>query len=155
MSPTKMEEVWKAHTDAEFVKRDVAAVLATMVEEPSVINMPLNSGGRGRDQVRAFYRDVFIPSLPDDMQAYLVNRVIGENCLVDEVHHTFTHNKQMDWLLPGVPPTHKRIEWDMVAVIEFWDEKIGAERNYWDHASVLRQAGLLYERKLPIATVAR
>jgi ketosteroid isomerase-like protein len=31
---------------------------------------------------------------------------------------------------------------DIVVVVQFRDDKIACERIYWDHASVLRQAGL-------------
>ena len=45
--------------------------------------------------------------------------------------------------LPGVPPTHKKITMDLAVVVQFRGDKIACERIYWDHASVLRQVGLL------------
>lgn len=60
-----------------------------------------------------------------------------------ERDRSFIHNKQMDWILPKVPPTNRRIELDHVVVVEFRGDKIAAERVYWDQATVLRQAGLL------------
>ena len=51
----------------------------------------------------------------------------------------------MEWFLPGVPPTHKKVEIDFVVVIEFRGDKIAAERIYWDHVTVLRQVGILKE----------
>ena len=49
----------------------------------------------------------------------------------------------MPWLLPNVPPTHMKIEMDIVVVVQFRGDKLAAERIYWDHAAVLRQVGLL------------
>ena len=49
----------------------------------------------------------------------------------------------MDWFLPGVPPTGKPIEVELVIVIQFRDGKMAAERIYWDQAAVLRQIGRL------------
>ena len=49
----------------------------------------------------------------------------------------------MPWLFPGVPPTHRKITMDIVVVVQFRGDKLACERIYWDHASVLRQAGLL------------
>jgi carboxymethylenebutenolidase len=72
-----------------------------------------------------------------------VNRVLGEDQLVDELHLAFTHAKQMDWLLPGVPPSNRQVEMDVVIVVQFRDELIASERIYWDHAAVLRQVDLL------------
>jgi carboxymethylenebutenolidase len=47
----------------------------------------------------------------------------------------------MDWFLPGIQPTGKPIEVDLVIIVEFRDGKMAAERIYWDHATVLRQIG--------------
>ena len=72
-----------------------------------------------------------------------VNRVVGAGQLVDELHCEFTHNRPMPWFLPNVTPTHKRISVDFVVVVQFRGDKLACERIYWDHASVLRQVGLL------------
>lgn len=49
----------------------------------------------------------------------------------------------MDWFLPDLPPTHRKVAVDFAVVIEFRGNKIAAERIYWDHAAVLRQVGAL------------
>ncbi|HEV8721274.1 MAG TPA: hypothetical protein VGW77_11625 [Candidatus Binatia bacterium] len=72
-----------------------------------------------------------------------VNRVVGSGQLVDELHVTFTHNKPMNWFLPNVSPTNKRVEIDIVVVAQFRGDKLACERIYWDQATVLRQVGLL------------
>ncbi len=72
-----------------------------------------------------------------------VNRVVGESQLVDEMHLSFTHNKRMEWFLPGVEATNRRVEIDLVVVVQFRDDKLCCERIYWDQATVLRQVGLL------------
>ena len=105
--------------------------------------MPVNTGGRGKEELRAFYRDVFIPSWPDDLEMQPVNRVVGDNQLVDELHASFTHTRQMEWFLPGLPPTDRKVEVDFVVVVQFRDDRIACERIYWDHATVLRQVDLL------------
>jgi carboxymethylenebutenolidase len=142
MDKAKMEKLWQAHLDAEFVHHDVEATLATMTEDAFVVNIPTGMGGHGKDGVRAFYTDSFVLSLPDDVTSVLTHRVVGDSAIVDELHHTFTHTKQMDWILPGIAPTHKKVAIDIVAVVYFRDDKICGERIYWDHASVLRQVGL-------------
>jgi carboxymethylenebutenolidase len=40
-------------------------------------------------------------------------------------------------------PTHKKIALDLVVVVQFRGDKLVCERIYWDHATVLRQVGLL------------
>ena len=139
---TELENIWATHLDGEFGSKDVEATLATMVEDASVNHMPTNTGGRGKSELRAFYRDVFIPSWPDDLEMRMTNRVLGEGQLVDELHLGFTHSKQMDWFLPGVAPTGRRVEVDLVVVVQFEGDKLSCERIYWDQAEVLRAVGL-------------
>ena len=142
-SPKQLEQLWADHLAGEFESKDVEATLATMVDDAYVNHMPVNTGGRGKDALRAFYQNDFIPSWPDDLQMAPLNRVVGEGQLVDELHLTFTHDRPMPWLLPNVPPTHRKIAMDVVVVVQFRADKLACERIYWDHAAVLRQAGLL------------
>jgi carboxymethylenebutenolidase len=114
-----------------------------MTDDAFVLNIPTGMGGRGKNEVRAFYRDSFVHSLPSDIANQLTHRVIGDDALVDELRLTFTHTTQMDWILPHVPPTNKKVTVDLVAAVYFRGDKICGERVYWDHASVLQQVGLL------------
>jgi carboxymethylenebutenolidase len=56
----------------------------------------------------------------------------------------------MDWMLPGIPPTGKRVEVALVVVVQFDGDKMAHEHIYWDQASVLVQLGLLQSRGLPV-----
>ncbi len=143
--PQQIERLWDEHLRGEFESKDVEATLATMVDDASVNHVPVNTGGRGKDALRAFYRDDFIPSWPEDLQMTPVNRVVGAGQLVEELHLVFTHSRPMPWLLPGLPPTGRKIAMDLVVVATFRGGKLASERIYWDHATVLRQVGLLPE----------
>ena len=143
MTRQQLEQLWADHIAGEFVTKDVEATLATMVDDAFVDHIPVHTGGRGKEELRAFYRDNFIPSWPADLQMKPVNRVVGDSQLVDELHLTFTHSKRMDWFLPGVPPTHKKVDVNLVVVVQFRGDKLACERIYWDQATVLRQVGLL------------
>jgi carboxymethylenebutenolidase len=141
MSPQELERLWDEHLAGEFVIKDVEATLATMTDDASVDHVPVHTGGRGKEALRVFYRDVFIPSWPNDLETKTTNRVVGNNQLVEELHMKFTHDRPMDWFLPGVPPTHKVVDIDLVVVVQFRDGKLCCERIYWDQATVLRQVG--------------
>jgi carboxymethylenebutenolidase len=143
MTPRELEKLWEEHLAGEFVTKDVDATLATMTDDASVDHVPVHSGGKGKDALRVFYRDVFIPSWPDDLKQLTTNRVVGEKQLVEEIHTRFTHDRPMEWFLPGVPPTRKEIDIDIIVVVQFRGDKITCERIYWDQATVLRQVGLL------------
>ena len=143
LSAQQLERVWADHLKGEFESKDVEATLATMVEDASVNHVPVNTGGKGKDALRRFYQDDFIPSWPDDLEMLPVNRVIGEGQLVDELRLSFTHSKPMPWFLPEVAPTLRKVVVDVVVVAQFRGDKLACERIYWDHANVLRQVGLL------------
>jgi carboxymethylenebutenolidase len=73
----------------------------------------------------------------------------GQERVVDELIARFTHSIRMDWLLPGIPPTGKRVEIPFVVIVQFEGDKVAHEHLYWDQASVLVQVGLL-DRTLPV-----
>jgi carboxymethylenebutenolidase len=62
-----------------------------------------------------------------------------------------THTVQMDWLLPGVPPTGRPLELVTVVIVAFEGGKIHHEHIHWDQASALVQLGLLDPANLPVA----
>src|SRR5215468_11814081 len=95
LSPHQLEQLWAEHLKGEFETKDVEATLDTMVEDAYVNHMPVNTGGRGKDELRAFYRDNFIPSWPDDLEMSLTNRLVGKDQLIEELHLKFTHSRQM------------------------------------------------------------
>jgi carboxymethylenebutenolidase len=143
MTREELEKLWNDHLDGEFMTKDVEATLATMVEDASVDHIPVHSGGKGKDALRVFYRDIFIPSWPDDLEQTSINRVVGDDQIVEEIRTKFTHDRPMEWFLPGVPPTNNVVDIDIIVVVQFRDNKIACERIYWDQATVLRQVGLL------------
>jgi carboxymethylenebutenolidase len=152
-----MAERWDAHTRAEFAEHSLDHTLATMTDRPFVNHVPVITGGTGLEAVKHFYGTYFIPCQPPDTEIVHVSRTIGESRVVDEIIHKFTHTIEMPWLLPGVPPTGKRVELAVIVVVEFEGDQIAGERIYWDQASVLAQVGLLDAQKLPVwgAEVAR
>jgi carboxymethylenebutenolidase len=130
MSAEDNVRLWEQHLLGEFVERNEDLSLETMVEDASVMHVPTQSGGRGKGELKPYYRDVFIPSLPDELQHTVTNRVVTDDCLVEEARIRFVHTKRMDWFLPGIPPTGKPIEVDLVIVVQFRDGKMAAERIY-------------------------
>jgi len=148
-----LSELWEEHVRYEFSTRNTDDTLATMVEDAYVNHIPVLTGGVGRDELREFYSKRFIPQMPPDTEMTPVSRTIGEDQIVDEMIFKFTHTIPMDWMLPGIPPTGKRVEVPLVAIVRFRDGKLAHEHIYWDQASVLVQIGLLDPAKLPVAGV--
>jgi carboxymethylenebutenolidase len=138
---------------AEFSEHSADAAVATMSDKPHLNHVPVMTGGVGREEIRAFYANRFIPQVPPDAEIELISRTIGDSSIVDEFIFKCTHSRVMDHMLPGVAPTGKRIEVPHVAIIQFRDGKIESEHIYWDQASVLVQIGLLDEASLPVAGI--
>jgi|SRR5262245_41524078 len=140
---------WDQHLASEFAAKSPEQALATMTAEPYVNVVALMVGGRGRDEVLDFYRHHFLSQIPPDMESVPVSRTVGQGRVVDEQILRFTHSIRMDWLLPGIPPTGRRVELPMVAIVQFEGDKVAHEHIYWDLASVLVQVGLI-DRTLPV-----
>ena len=149
----RLSELWEEHVRYEFSTRNTEDTLATMVEDAYVNHIPVLTGGVGREELHEFYSKRFIPQMPPDTEMTPVSRTIGEDQIVDEMIFKFTHTIPMDWILPGIPPTGKRVEVPLVAIVRFREGKLAHEHIYWDQASVLVQIGLLDPAKLPVAGV--
>jgi carboxymethylenebutenolidase len=144
--------VFDTHVKAEFIDKDVAATMATMVAEPYLTHVPTLTGGTGRSEVERFYRDHFVGHWPDDVEVKPLSRTVGQNRVVDELIVSFTHDREMRVYLPGVPPTGRQVVLPHVVVMGF-DEtgRVAYEHIYWDQASLLVQVGLLDPALLPVA----
>jgi carboxymethylenebutenolidase len=145
--------LWEKHCEYEFVTRDVDATMSTMVSEPYVNHIPTMTGGVGYEDLHRFYKNHFISRLPRDTRIVLVSRTVGADRVVDELLFCCTHDTEIDFLLPGVPPTGKPLEIPTIAVVTFRGDKIAHEHIYWDQATALVQIGLLEPKGLPVAGV--
>lgn len=138
-----------AHVRAEFQDLDLEATMATMTDDPYVHHVPTITGGNGTEGVRDFYGRHFIGQWPGDTETRQISRTIGDDQVVDELLMTFTHDRELEIMLPGIRPTGRRIAIPVVVVVGFENGKVSREHIYWDQASVLVQAGLLDPAALP------
>ena len=151
--PPNLGELCDAHIAREFADLDVDATMETMIPEPYVHCVAVLTGGFGGQGVRRFYREHFINQIPKDAKVTPISRTVGKDQVVDEFILSFTHDTQWDYLLPGIPPTGKRVELPHVLVMKFEDGKVAHEHVWWDQASLLVQVGLLDPAKLPVVGI--
>jgi carboxymethylenebutenolidase len=142
--------VFDAHVRAEFVERSVDATMATMNDAPYVTHVPVLTGGYGRDEVRHFYTNWFVGRWPADTEVTSVSRTVGQGRVIDELIVSFTHDREMPAMLPGVAPTGRKVTLAHVVVMGIVDGKVTYEHIYWDQASLLVQVGLIDPAKLPV-----
>src|SRR5579859_4633958 len=137
----ELEGAWDAHREA-LVRRDLAAALAPMAAEPSVTHLPAMTGGTGRQAVERFYAGQVLPHLPADLTLNRISRTVDRWRLVEETTVSFTHDRELPWLLPGAEPTFRRAEVLAIAVVAFRRTEISSLRVLWDHATLTAQLGV-------------
>ena len=91
--------------------------------------------------------------MPDDTKFVRISRTIGKDQVVDEVILSFTHNREIEFMLPGIPPTGKYVELPNVIIMKFSTGKIAHKHIYWDQASLLVQIGLLDPKRIPVSGI--
>jgi carboxymethylenebutenolidase len=146
-----MDTIFAEHMDAE-TEGDLETTMATMAANPHLVNVPTMIGGAGADGVRDFYSEHLIGQFfPPDVEFTTVSRTHGDDRLIDELVITFTHTIVMDWMLPHVAPTGRRVSAAFVVIVGLDEGKISYEHIYWDQATVLVQLGMLDPTGLPVA----
>jgi carboxymethylenebutenolidase len=148
---TDLGAVFDQHVAAEFTAKDVDSTMRTMVDEPYVWHVPALTGAAGGEAVRRFYSREFIGQTPEDSALRPIARTVAADRVIDEFVFEFTHDREVPFLLPGVPPTGRKVRVPMVVVMGFEGEKVAYEHIYWDQASVLVQVGLLDRGELPVS----
>jgi hypothetical protein len=96
--------------------------MTSMVADPYVALLPALTGGNGAAEVEDFYQHHFIFNMPPDMELVPVNRIIGGDYIVEESVFRFTHTVELDWMLPGLAPTGKRVEIAVVSIVKMAGE---------------------------------
>ena len=145
--------MWEMHLGSEFMERNPDAPTLTMVPDAYVNHVATMTGGKGMHELKRFYKYHFVNVNPPDMQIVPLSRTVAANTIVDEMVVEFTHTCVVDYLLPGIAPTGRRVKIPAVVIAQFRDGKLASEHIYWDQASVLVQIGKLDPAGLPIAGV--
>ena len=119
-----LEDIWADHVRAELEPKDVDETLQTMVEDAHVNHVPVVTGGTAVPLCPRLLCLRLYPCQPLDGSSVRVSRTVGVNTLVDEAVYSFTQSVEFPWMLPGVPPTNRRVEVAMVLLVHFRDDKV-------------------------------
>ena len=84
------------------------------------------------------------------MKFETVSVTVGRTRIVQELVISFTHTAEIEWMIPKIAPTNKKVEIAFVVVAGIENLKLTHEHIYWDQASVLVQLGLLDPNGLPV-----
>ncbi|KAI1463825.1 uncharacterized protein F4812DRAFT_445566 [Daldinia caldariorum] len=146
-----LETVLDQNVESKFYNRHLQQAISTYSthKSPHVTYTPTLTGAIGSDELQKFYSEFFIDKNPQSLKLTLLSRTIGADRVVDELHVAFKHTQDMPWILPGVPPTNKKVEILVVSIVTFRGGKLYHKHIYWDQASVLVQVGLLDPKAVP------
>ena len=146
----EMINVLEQHVEAEM-NGDLELTMATMTENPHLLNVPNMMGGDDFDGVKTFYKDHLVGKFfPPDVEFNRISLTIGKDQIVEELVISFTHTKKVDWCLPNIEPTNKKVKMAVVVIAGIDNKKLTHEHIYWDQASVLVQVGLIDPINLPV-----
>jgi carboxymethylenebutenolidase len=137
------QTVLDEHLAAEFAHHDIVKTMRTMAPDPYLNHVPVMTGGVGWNEVHRFYKHHFIPGWPADTASESVARTVGDGMVIDELVVRYTHDREMDAIIPGIKPTGRPVELPHAVVVGFQDGRVAFEHIYWDNASALRQIGVL------------
>ncbi|KAI1800782.1 hypothetical protein F4811DRAFT_537179 [Daldinia bambusicola] len=146
-----LERVLEQNVESKFYNRHLQQAISTYSthKNPHVTYVPTLTGAIGSEELQRFYSEFFIDKNPQSLKLTLLSRTIGADRVVDELHVAFKHTQDMPWILPGVPPTNKKVEILVVSIVTLRGGKLYHEHVYWDQASVLVQVGLLDPKAVP------
>ena len=140
----KLEELTAGFCEALYDKGDVDAALGFLTEDCALTNVPTGTGGTGTDALRRYLDDV-VAHRPDDLAFRRVSKTVDQRRLAEESMVTFTHDRELPWLLPGVAPTGRHVEVLAISVVAVRKERVTEYRTLWDHHGLLAGLGLLPE----------
>lgn len=146
----RIEELHDLYHAAVYDRGDVDAALAAAEPDAVVVQLPMLTGTGPDHDLRAHLTHDVVAHLPADLTFRRVARTVDQRRLVAETVVGFTHDRELPWLLPGVPPTHRHAE-----VLTFTTVKarhrsrlgslttlIAEHRTLWDLAGLITQLRL-------------
>jgi carboxymethylenebutenolidase len=101
---------------------------------------PTGTGASGTDPLCRFVAEQV--AVPPDLTLRRRSRTGDRWQVVDEDTAAFTHDREMPWLLPGVPATGRAVEVDVVTVVAVRRSLVVRCRMVWDLLGLADQLGL-------------
>lgn len=138
----QMEELWDRYLGDLYERADAGSAAGALAPDAVVLEIPSGAGGQGRDEAHRYLAEDVLPHLPADLTRTRVSRTLDTRKLVDEVEYSFTHDRELPWLLPGVAPTGRSATVLAVSVARIRQNRIDRLRTLWDEAGLRRALGI-------------
>jgi carboxymethylenebutenolidase len=121
---------------------DPDAARALMTTDATLQIDPTGTGAAGADPLCRFLTEQIAPGLPADLAVRRRSRTGDRWHVVDEETVSFTHDREMPWLLPGIAATGCAAEVDVVTVVGVRRSLVVRFRMAWDLLGLADQLGL-------------
>jgi carboxymethylenebutenolidase len=121
---------------------DVDAAVAGCAPSVALVHLPAGTGASGTEELRSFLSRDVVGHLPADLVHSRTSRTVDRFRVVDEERVTFTHDRELPWLLPGVAPTGRRADVLAVSICTVRQRRVLGMRVHWDLATLAAQLGL-------------
>lgn len=152
-----IERLWDTFHGAAHSAKDLEAALAVTAADCVVTNVPTGTGTTDGKDLRRYLAEDVLPHLPADLSYRRVSRTVDKFRLVEESMVGFTHDRDLPWLLPGAPVTHRRAEVLAISVVTVRHtsrlgqvrSSITTMRTLWDHTGLVAQLHLDAKRVPP------
>jgi steroid delta-isomerase-like uncharacterized protein len=133
----RREQIVREHAEAENV-HDFDTALATFAH-PRYELVPTGEVIDGPEAVAAYYRETRA-AFPDQRNEIHVLHHADDGVLME-----FTLHGTHEGPFRGLPPTGRAFSCRMLAVFVFEEDRLVAERVYFDQATILRRLGIAHD----------
>jgi carboxymethylenebutenolidase len=130
------------------LRPDPDAAHALLTPDATLDVAPGGTGASGAEPIRRFVAEVVAPGLPADLAVRRRSRTGDRWRVVDEASVSFTHDREMGWLLPGIAATGRAAEVDLVTMVVVRRSLVSSARLVWDLLGLADQLGI-DPRELP------
>ena len=137
-----VERVRDAFARAVFVDADPAAARTVATDDVTVEVLPAGTGASGGEALERWLATDVVPSLPPDLAFRRVSRTGDRWQVADEETLSFTHDRELPWLLPGVAPTGRAVEVLVMTVVTVHRGKVRRVRMLTDQHGLLDRLGV-------------
>jgi carboxymethylenebutenolidase len=120
---------------------DLERAMGLVTDDVALTTLPVGSGARGADELRRHLEEDVLPHRPADLATRRVSRTGDRWRVVDEELVSFTHDRELPWLLPGIAPTGRRVEVLAISLVTVRKQRVAEHRTLWDHHGLLAQLG--------------
>ena len=135
----EVERIATAFHDAMFTHPDVDAALALTAADCVLVHRPAGTGAAGAEALHCFLAEQLQPHLPTDLGFTRLSRTVDRWQLVEESTVSFTHDRALPWLLPGLAPTGHPVRVLAISIVGVRHGRVTSHRTLWDHAGLLAQ----------------